>query len=314
MDKKSATPRHPIRIVAERTGLTPATLRAWERRYAVVSPGRSDGAQRLYSDEDIRRLKLIARLSGDGYSLGELSRSTTTALARMTRDVAADAIAGDGESRLRDVRARAAVDRMLTHTRALDTAALRAALIDAVLALSPPTALDAVISPFLDQIGTEWSCQSMSVAQEHLASTTVRDVLGWLLHTTTPVAGAPTFVGCTVSGEQHEFGAMMSGVVAALAGWRVVYLGADLPAGEIARAAKDVKARVVAVSIVNAQSTSAVREQLTALRRGVGTRTTVIAGGASAGDHRLTLLRTSIALAESRAALAAMLDEIWTRA
>ena len=99
MDNTSATapsvPRHPIRVVAERTGLTPATLRAWERRYGAVEPRRSDGAQRLYSDEDIQRLRLIARLSSVGYALADLSRSSTTTLARMARQNLEEQTTGD---------------------------------------------------------------------------------------------------------------------------------------------------------------------------------------------------------------------------
>jgi len=86
----TSQPRHPIRVVAERTGLTAATLRAWERRYNVVDPGRSPGAQRLYSDADIQRLRLIARLSAVGLSLAELARASTTTLARMARQSLAE--------------------------------------------------------------------------------------------------------------------------------------------------------------------------------------------------------------------------------
>ena len=64
-----STPRHPIRVVAQRTGLTPATLRAWERRYDVVSPGRSEGGQRLYSDRDVARLALLRELTAVGRSI-----------------------------------------------------------------------------------------------------------------------------------------------------------------------------------------------------------------------------------------------------
>ncbi|MEQ9569536.1 MAG: MerR family transcriptional regulator, partial [Longimicrobiales bacterium] len=61
--------RHPIRVVASRTGLTPTLLRAWERRYGVVEPGRSDGGQRLYSDDDIERLVLLKRATDAGRAI-----------------------------------------------------------------------------------------------------------------------------------------------------------------------------------------------------------------------------------------------------
>jgi DNA-binding transcriptional MerR regulator/methylmalonyl-CoA mutase cobalamin-binding subunit len=307
----SSLPRHPIRFVAERTGLTPATLRAWERRYSAVAPDRTPGAQRLYSDADIQRLRLIARLSATGLSLAELARSSTPTLARLARqslDTAADA-----EASLEDARANAAVDRMLTDTRALDPAALRDGLTQAILAFGPRAALDGIVSPFLAQVGIAWSCGAATVAQEHLASAAVRDVLGWLMQNAKPAADAPALVASTVADEQHEFGAMMAAAAAALEGWRVIYLGPNLPAVEIAGIAREARARAVLVSVVNPQPTGAVRDELTALRSGIGKRVAVIAGGASATDHTLTMRRASIEYAEHRDALLASLARVWSR-
>ena len=56
-------PKHPIRVVSERTGLSPDVLRAWEKRYRAVEPPRRDGgSQRLYSDADVERLRLLRRV------------------------------------------------------------------------------------------------------------------------------------------------------------------------------------------------------------------------------------------------------------
>jgi DNA-binding transcriptional MerR regulator/methylmalonyl-CoA mutase cobalamin-binding subunit len=299
--------------VAERTGITPATLRAWERRYAVVVPNRSPGSQRLYSDADIQRLRLIARLSAIGLSLAELARATTTTLARMARRSLDDAT-GDAEALLEDARANVSINRMLSDTRALDPSALRAALTQAVFTLGPRIALDTVVSPFLEQIGVAWSCGTTSVAQEHLASSVVRDVLGWVMQNAAATPEAPALVATTVAEEQHEFGAMMAGAAAAIAGWRVLYLGPNLPAAEIARVARDANARAVLLSVVNPQPTRSLRDEFTALRSGAGKRIPIIAGGTSASDHKLTMGRSSIDHCDNRTSLLSALDRIWSPA
>ncbi len=310
---KPSEPRHPIRIVAERTGLTPATLRAWERRYGAVAPGRSGGAQRLYSDDDIQRLSLIARLASVGYSLADLARTSTVSLARMARQSpVAQASPADEIAIVEQARTNAQINRLLADTRELDAVALGAGLMQAVFTLGPLAALDTIISPFLEQIGVAWACHEVSVAQEHLASAVVRDVLGWMLQTATRREDAPTLVATTVADELHEFGAMMAAIVAAVEGWRVIYLGPNLPAAEIARTAKAAEAQAVVLSVVNPQPTRPLRDELTALRRALGKRTTVIAGGASAADHRLTLSRSSIEHVESRAAFRSLLRRYWT--
>src|SRR5512134_238210 len=80
--------RHPVRLVAARTGLTPHVLRAWERRHKVVDPARTEGGQRLYSDLDIVRLRLLHRLTESGYPIGRIAALPLTELERMVREEA----------------------------------------------------------------------------------------------------------------------------------------------------------------------------------------------------------------------------------
>src|SRR3954471_5204668 len=73
VDLPSTVPRYPVRLVAARTGLSAHVLRAWERRYGVVSPTRSEGGQRLYSDLDIERLLRLRRLAERGHSISRIA-------------------------------------------------------------------------------------------------------------------------------------------------------------------------------------------------------------------------------------------------
>lgn len=302
------SPRYPIRIVAERTGLTPAAIRAWERRYAIVAPSRSDGAQRLYSDADVERLRLVTRLSAEGYSLADLARRSTAVLARLSKDAAPSARVVESSSQRRPV-----IDRLIDSTRKLNPAALRSELTQAVLDLGPVPAMDEIISPFLVRVGEAWACGDVSVAQEHVASSVVRDVLGWLLQSAVPSAEAPTLIATTIAGEGHEFGAMMAAVVAAVAGWRVLYLGANTPADELGQAARASHARAIVVGIVGKEASDAVRSEATALRKAVGSRTRIVAGGPTASDHRLSLKRARIEIVDSRGEFRRLLNTLWTR-
>jgi DNA-binding transcriptional MerR regulator/methylmalonyl-CoA mutase cobalamin-binding subunit len=310
-------PRHPIRVVAERTGLTAVTLRAWERRYGAVKPSRTEGSQRLYSDGDIQRLRLIARLAAVGYSLADLAKFSTAALARMTGRPLPEEGASEGSgstTALEAARADAVITRMMGDTRALDAVALRAGLTQSVMTFGPLSALDRIFSPFLHQVGVAWACKDASVAQEHLASSVVRDVLGWMLQNIGSQPDAPAVVATTVTGELHEFGAMMAGIQAAVAGWRVIYLGPNLPASEIARVAKSVDARVVALGVVNNQVTKSLRHEFSAVRQRLGSKATIVGGGAGTAEHQLTMRRSGIQAVASRDAFRAVLDDLWMRA
>src|SRR3954453_10877138 len=69
----SSVPRHPIGVVARRTGLKPDLIRAWERRYGAVAPGRTETRRRFYSDEDVERLLLLRRAVSSGRGISQVA-------------------------------------------------------------------------------------------------------------------------------------------------------------------------------------------------------------------------------------------------
>lgn len=64
---------YPIRTVAQLTQVNPITLRAWERRYNLIRPIRTPAGHRLYSDDDIRRIREILDLSEQGIGLAQIA-------------------------------------------------------------------------------------------------------------------------------------------------------------------------------------------------------------------------------------------------
>ncbi len=74
---------YTIKRAAELTGISVATLRAWERRYAVVTPARSDGGYRLYDAADVRALAIMNSLVNEGWSARQAAQET---LARLSND------------------------------------------------------------------------------------------------------------------------------------------------------------------------------------------------------------------------------------
>lgn len=234
----------------QRTGLTSHVLRAWERRYGAVEPGRTKGGQRLYSDADVLRLRLLKRATEGGRSIGRVAGLSTDELVTLVGEDASALeaeVAPSGNGAEEHLRAcLAAADRM-------DAQALRGHLMRAVVRLSAPVFVTTVVSPLLNRVGELWEEGSLRPAQEHVVSAAVRQVLDWLLGRFEASPEAPLMVVGTPSGELHEFGAMLAAIVAADAGWRVLYLGPSLPASEIAAAAERAGASVVAVSVVDGE-------------------------------------------------------------
>ena len=108
-----------------------------------------------------------------------------------------------------------------------DAYALEQTLRTAVLRLPIDDVLDQVIAPLLFTIGSLWHQGQLKPANEHLATMTVRRVLGWISEATAPAQGSPVVLVATPANQMHELGAMLAATTASGDGWRVVYLGAN---------------------------------------------------------------------------------------
>ena len=286
----SREPRHPIRVVARRTGITLHVLRAWERRYAVVEPGRTEGGQRLYSDADIERLKLLRDAVASGRSISQVAPLGETALAEL---VAQDRAAGGGAAPTSEPESGTEIARYLSASLAaaerMDDDALHRVLLRALVSLRPLDFIEGLIQPLLYEVGERWHRGQLRPSHEHAVSIAVRRVLTFLLSAYEPKADAPTLVTTTITGDPHEFGAMLASVLAGEAGWRVLYLGASLPADEIARAAAVSGASAVAVSAVDDRGADLLVREFERLRAQLPDRVRLLAGGRAVEQYATQL-------------------------
>jgi DNA-binding transcriptional MerR regulator/methylmalonyl-CoA mutase cobalamin-binding subunit len=275
------TPKYPVRLVAVRTGLSPHVLRAWERRYSAVTPTRTDGGQRLYSDLDVQRLLHLQRLTYRGHPIGRIASLPLDELSRLDEE-AAERLSLPGLTRSDDGGPDLpgqAVTTALAATRRLDAVELMALLERAAVTLGVPVFIDQVVAPALAQIGHGWSERSVSVAQEHMATAVFRRVLGWLLRVYEARSDAPRIVVATLPGHGHELGALMAAASAAAEGWGVTYLGPDLPVMDLVGAAAQAGARAVAISAVYQPSGTDLLGPLREMRAALPEGIPLLAGG-----------------------------------
>lgn len=265
--------RHPIGVVVERTGISSHVLRAWERRYDVVRPARGDREGRLYSDADIERLTLLRRAVGGGRPLKATAALTNPELRKLIEEDAARA----GE---RPTRAGPFREQAMETVKAIAPEGLEAVLRRAALSLGALPFLEDVVAPLLEEIGDAWHDGRLSIAHEHAASAAMQQALGGLMRSLEPSGAGPRVLLATPRGEAHAFGAMAAGAAAAHDGWRVTWLGTDLPAEQIAAGAASADVRVVGVGVANTDGGLA--EEVAALRASLPADVPLIVGGAGA--------------------------------
>ncbi len=261
--------------------MTPDLLRAWEKRYGAVQPQRTAGGQRNYSDGDIERLRLLVSATEAGRQIGQVARLRNEELRAM---VSADANAPAAEPRARHEHADIDdyLERALAAVEHFEGSSLESTLRTAALRLPSEQMLDHVLGPLLEAIGSGWQQGRFPPAYGHLATAIIRRVLTWMTDYPTVRADAPVIVVGTPALQMHDLGAMLVATAAAGSGWRVVYLGASLPAQELVRAANLAKADTVALSIVHPTDDIGVANDLRELRFSLPARTALIVGGAGA--------------------------------
>ncbi|MGE3537415.1 MAG: MerR family transcriptional regulator [Candidatus Tectimicrobiota bacterium] len=284
----STEPKHSMKSVVHRTGLSPHLIRIWEKRYGAVTPQRTGTNRRLYSEADIDRLRLLAQAIRSGCSISQIARLDTEQLvalvvAESSRTLVPPPLsapeAGDMEVQGHLAACLAAVEQ-------LDPGALEMALMRASVALSQPLLLDGLIAMLMETIGTRWYAGSLRVAHEHLASAIVRTFLGNLRGTYSVSAVAPNLVVTTPAGQLHEIGALMAACLAAADGWHVTYLGPNLPAAEIAVAAQRPRTRAIALSLIYPDDDPRLSYELRTLHRALPPAVVLLVSGRAALAYR----------------------------
>lgn len=254
---------YTIKHAAQRVGITTATLRAWERRYGVIAPHRSEGGYRLYGDHDVAVLRSMKHLVDQGWSAG-LAAAEAMRLdgARPTPDATAD---------LRDsgTRTRPSPDvagKMTLAAAALDTTDL-AATLDEMFALSSFEAVMADhVFPALEELGEAWADGRVSIAGEHLASNAVMRRLAIAYEAAAAHGHGPRVVLGTAPGTRHEIGLLAFAVAARRRGMDTDYLGADLPIDDWLGVVDDPALAAVVLAIPTTADITASAAVITALR------------------------------------------------
>lgn len=289
-DERFRDPRHPIQVVARRTGLSPDSLRAWEKRYATVSPRRVKG-RRLYSDSDIERLALLKRATAAGRRISDVAQLSVGELKELVKEDSAATMSRLNEQSDpggRDARLRVATDAVLS----LDLASLERMLNDAQKQLTTTQLVEDFVSPLLRRVGDLWRQGRIGIAHEHMTSASIRSLFGAPNFVGKSNESSPLIVMTTPTNQRHELGALMASATAFSAGWRAMYLGPSMPADAIAETARQHDARAVGLSVIYPDNDPLVGSELLRLRSALPARCSILLGGRAAPAYSDAVARS----------------------
>ena len=237
--------RYRVGMVSKLTGLSTHTLRMWEKRYAAVVPERTEAGGRLYTDAHVERLRLLHTLVQSGHSIGGIANLSDTDLRHMAAAFPRPSETS-GPTVLPDVR-----ERVIEAIEHLEVTKAEQILSRAALGTEPVEFLQRVIAPILVEVGDRWEQGELRIAHEHACSAVTRGLLFSLMRLYPSNESNRKVVVATPADEDHELGAMMVSMLAAMHGWSVLYLGPNLPAEEIGYAVRDTRSELLLVSVTN---------------------------------------------------------------
>ena len=247
-----------IRIgeLSRRVGVSAELLRAWERRYQLLSPSRTSGGLRLYSEDDERRVvRMLEHLSA-GVSAAEAARLTR----RELQQEAPSAVQGGPP-----LPSAATGDELGAALDQLDETAANAALDRLLSGFALETVVTETVLPYLREIGDRWQqIGDAVVAQEHFASALLRGRLLGLARGWGGGYGPMALLGC-FPGEQHDLGLICFGLGLRANGWRVTFLGPDTPFAAIDEAARRVRPALIVLTTLTPLDPGAVEDELASL-------------------------------------------------
>lgn len=234
---------YPIGAVARMTGIEAETLRMWERRHRLGPSARSEGGHRLYSEDDVTLLRAVKVLLEAGMRIGAVASMPREQIAVEADRLASQARAGsalDDVPRLLDEIINAAL--ALDHERAAE-------LLDRPRLFADGTeVVRAVYMPLMHLIGERWAEGRLPVGVEHFTEKLVTTRLLAIFQGMPDGRGRRALCACA-PGERHECGLIAAAIELRAAGFEVSLLGADLPATELAAAARTTDAQVLVVAL-----------------------------------------------------------------
>lgn len=268
---------YSIGELSARTGITPHTLRVWERRYGRPEAVRLPSGHRRYEEDELAWVQQVAELLSYGHRPGRLMELADGDLRSLLEE--------ERGTTLRDV---SELDALLGPAAADGSGEVRRSLQDALRRLGPRRAVHEFVAPLLQLVGQRWSEGELDVRREHLVSAAVVDVLTAtrLELARGPRAprrpGGPHLVLATLPDERHGLGLEMVHLLASLQGAEVLSLGVDLPVREIAGAAAEHPGAAIGLSVSRHAAGATTERLLGELRTMVPARVPIVVGGQGA--------------------------------
>lgn len=243
---------YPISTVSSITGVNAITLRAWERRYGLLKPMRTEAGHRLYTDADIDLIKNILALLDEGIAISRV----TDALKNVRQQETAEQDEGPWQ-RYQTT--------MLEGVAGYNEGTLETVYNEAMSLYPVDMVTKKLLLPLMKILGKRWTEEKAGIAEEHFFSVFIRNKLGARFHHRNLQNRGPRILAACLPGELHEFGLLLFALSAHARGYRVILLGADMPLAQLSEVVERSQSDAIVLSGSSSSVTEDIDEDISAL-------------------------------------------------
>jgi DNA-binding transcriptional MerR regulator/methylmalonyl-CoA mutase cobalamin-binding subunit len=285
-----------ISAVERETGLSKDSLRVWERRYGFPSPARDGSGERLYSPDQVSKLRMLRQLVDAGHRPHAVAALPPERLTELLNGPdCADPARDDPE-----------IGEMLKLLHGRETDLLQQRLQNMLHRQGLGVFARRFAPQLTRAVGLAWAQGRLAIHEEHLYTQQLTAVFREAIDrvATAALPGTPKVLLTTFSNEPHGLGLLMAEAVLVMAGAKAISLGVQTPTHAIAAAARDYDAAVVAISLSAWSKARSARASLIDLRDRLPGSVEIWAGGSCAGLRPLDGVRLMPSLEDIDAAVA----------
>lgn len=261
--------QYSIKDLEKVTGIKAHTIRIWEKRYAIVEPGRSDTNIRSYTDDDLKKLLNISMLNRNGFKISKLAKMSETQINKELLDISEKPEDSDTK-----------IEALLMAMIDLNEVRFNEVLNRAIKHMGFEDAFVKVVRPALIKAGVLWMSGTISPAEEHFVSNLIRQKIIAEIDSLsiTPKNKSKRFLLFLPEGEMHELGILFLSYLIRRNGHESLYFGQNTPLTSMEKAAREWKADYVILSIVNSMAIKTMEEFLETLTNSFPSQDIFISG------------------------------------
>lgn len=277
-------PLYNTRAVVQTTGVPADTFRAWERRYGLPRPFRTSSNQRLYAERDIGVIGWLRERTDEGMTISQAIQRLRLEfpelfVADKPSESPPEPVQPVAESPVASLR-----QRLLDAFTAFDTTSADRVIDEGLARFSVEAFCAQLVEPVLNEVGVRWSRNELSVATEHFATRLLTRRLSAIFTIVSPVKWRGSIVAACPAGEEHELGLLVLAIALSRRGWRVVYLGANVPSGDLEAVIRTLRPDAVCLSVTTDRAISQAVTVAQTLRSGTSRPPVVLGGRAFTAD------------------------------